>query len=67
MKTTVIQVSGMMCHNCERHAVNAVKAVYPTAEVSADFEKGTVSVTAADDTDLEKIKAAIREEGYECL
>lgn len=67
MKTTQFNVKGMMCHNCERHAVNAVLSIYPNATCVADFEKGTLTVTADFDINAEKIKEAIKEEGYEVI
>lgn len=64
---TILNVEGMMCHHCEMHVENAVKALQGVTEVKADHTTGKVTVTHDDTTDLEKVKEAIKNEGYEVL
>lgn len=59
-KTVVIE--GMMCKNCERHALEALKALNLDVEVSLEEKKAYIKNALVDD---EKIIAAIEEAGYE--
>lgn len=64
---TTIKVSGMMCHHCEMHVQNAVKKIDGVKDVTANHVTGLVTVTHDDSCDLEKVKAAITEQGYEVV
>ena len=63
---TVINVNGMMCENCSKHAVNAVKAVVKNAKVTASHTSKTVEVTAKI-VDIEAVYKAISECGYNVI
>ena len=62
----VLKVEGMMCHNCEKHVEEAVKAVKGVKNVQADHEQKLVVVTVKDGS-VDAIKAAIEGEGYTVL
>ncbi|HHV23315.1 MAG TPA: heavy-metal-associated domain-containing protein [Methanosarcina sp.] len=68
MVQEIIKVEGMSCMHCQLRVKKAVEAVegvqradanLQTKQVTVDYEEGKA--------DLEKIKAAIRETGYEPL
>lgn len=59
----VFNVDGMMCGNCEKHAVTAVKSVYKNAKVTASHTDKIVEVTASE-VDVEAVIKAIAECGY---
>jgi len=68
MTEETIKVEGMSCMHCQLRVKKAVEAVegvqradvnLQTKQVTVDYEEGKVN--------LEKVKAAIRETGYEPL
>ncbi|MDD3318173.1 MAG: cation transporter [Methanosarcina sp.] len=68
MVQEIIKVEGMSCMHCQLRVKKAVEAVegvqradvnLQTKQVTVDYEKGKA--------DLEKVKSAIRETGYEPL
>ncbi len=65
MKVT-IGVGGMMCSHCEKRASAAVLALNGVKRCAASAKKGEITVDFDDaKTNIEQIKAAIRETGYE--
>lgn len=66
MKKTV-KVEGMMCHNCEKHVQNALKAIDGIEEAVADHEANKVELTLSHEVAEEEIKKAIEEEEYTYL
>ena len=62
-----LKVGGMMCNNCERHVVNALKQIKGITGVSADHTTGTVTVTYTFAPDEALIKNVVEELGYEYL
>ncbi|KEA62281.1 hypothetical protein ADIMK_3571 [Marinobacterium lacunae] len=58
-----LKVTGMSCGHCVSAIEKAVKALDPQAEVTANLEKGEVTVNS--DVDMAPISDAIREAGYE--
>ncbi|AYK15759.1 MAG: heavy-metal-associated domain-containing protein [Methanosarcina flavescens] len=68
MAQEIIKVEGMSCMHCQLRVKKAVEAVegvqradvnLQTKQVTVDYEEGKVN--------LEEVKAAIRETGYEPL
>ena len=61
----IIKVKGMMCMHCVNHVKQALEKVdgVKLAEVSLDKEEAKVILEK--DVDIEVLKAAIREAGYE--
>jgi len=62
----VIEVEGMTCENCERHVVEALRAVPGVSNARASRSEGHALVTA--DTAVatpEKLRAAVEEAGYD--
>ena len=62
---TVIRVDGMMCKHCKAHVEKACKGVAGTVDAVVDLMAKNVTVTGT--ADLEALKAAIVEAGYEVI
>ena len=60
---TVIKVEGMMCKHCKAHVEKACKGVAGTVDAVVDLAAKNVTVTGT--ADLEALKAAIVDAGYE--
>lgn len=60
----VFQVNGMMCCNCEKHAIEEVKKLFPKAKAVASHEEKTVVVTSKVEIDAKMIETALTERGY---
>ena len=58
----VIQVKGMMCHNCERHVQEALEALPGVESARADFRTGLVELRGA--ASEAELKAAVKSAGY---
>lgn len=65
MKEIVVNVNGMMCQNCEKHVNEAVKKLAGVKSAVADKDAKNVVVQAKDDVDVESIKQAVVDAGYE--
>ncbi len=65
MFTTTIEVKGMMCHNCERHVNNGIKAAFDVVSVESNHEKNLTVIVSNVKLDEEKLREVIKEEGYE--
>ena len=62
---TVIKVEGMMCKHCKAHVEKACKGVAGTVDAVVDLAAKNVTVTGT--ADVEALKAAIVDAGYEVL
>jgi Cu+-exporting ATPase len=62
---TVIMVDGMMCKHCKAHVEKACKGVAGVLDAVVDLAEKNVTVTGS--ADLEALKAAIVEAGYEVI
>ena len=62
---TVIKVEGMMCKHCKAHVEKACKGVAGTVDAVVDLDAKNVKVTGT--ADLEALKAAIVDAGYEVV
>ena len=63
----VFNVSGMMCGNCEKHAVEAVKKAISAKSIIASHVDKTVVITAKKPVDESAVKVAIEDRGYAVL
>jgi copper chaperone len=61
---TTLKVSGMHCRACNMLIEDAVSEISGAQVLSADYTTGAVTVTYDSDETLEKIRAAIRNEGF---
>ena len=64
MVETTVEVTGMMCGNCERHVNNAVKGAFEVESVVSDHENNRTVIVSKNPLDEEKLRAVIEEEGY---
>ncbi len=58
-----LKVSGMSCDHCVAAVTRAVKAVPAVRDVAVDLAKGEVTVQG--EPDVQAVRAAIVDEGYE--
>ncbi|UCH13079.1 MAG: permease [Bacteroidales bacterium] len=63
MKEFKIIVKGMTCGHCKMNIERSIKQLAGIEKVSADVEKGEVTINA-DNIDLEKVKSAVESTGY---
>lgn len=64
-KTMEIKVNGMMCGHCEAHVRKALEAIDGIDSAIPNNTTGLVAIKTSKDVDMEVIKAAIEEAGYE--
>ncbi|MCI6697658.1 MAG: heavy metal translocating P-type ATPase [Lachnospiraceae bacterium] len=64
-ETETVLVGGMMCENCERHVMNALKSVDGIVSVKADHKTGKAIVTYTSKPDETAMKQAIEDADYE--
>ena len=62
-KTLVFDVKGMTCDNCVHHVTEAVKGVAGVTDAQVSLAQNSAQVEG--DFDVQRIIAAIEEEGYE--
>ncbi len=68
MEDVSIKIKGMMCGHCEKTVNEAAKGVKGVTKASSDFKKGEAKVSFDSSvTDLETIKKAIADAGYEVM
>ncbi|HEY9207315.1 MAG TPA: heavy metal translocating P-type ATPase [Candidatus Methanoperedens sp.] len=68
MEDVIIKAKGMMCGHCEKTTSEAAMSVKGVTKASSDFKKGEIKVSFDTSvTDLETIKKAITDSGYEVI
>ena len=68
MENAVIHVNGMSCRHCVNAVTNAVGALSGVSDVKVDLEAKTATVDFdKDKVTLDKIKAAIEDQGYDVV
>lgn len=65
MSTSTYTVAGMTCGHCVGAVTEEVGQVSGVTNVDVDLEAGTVTVTSENPVDVELIRAAVDEAGYE--
>lgn len=65
MKTVNLKVQGMVCHGCENRIVNALKNLDGDYEILANFENGTVTVSAEKEIEENSVKETIEDLGFD--
>jgi len=67
METVKLKVEGMSCSHCVNAVTKAVGALAGVENVLVSLENGTADVTYdSGAVTLEKIKAEIEDQGYDC-
>lgn len=67
LMTTVINVNGMMCEHCKATVEKVTKAVEGVSNSIVNLDAKNVTIEYTDGTDLEKVKKAITDAGYEVV
>ncbi len=67
LMTTVINVNGMMCEHCKATVEKVTKAVEGVSNSIVNLDAKNVTIEHADGTDLDKVKKAITDAGYEVV
>ena len=65
MVKVTVNVEGMMCGHCEAHVNEAIKKAFGAEDVVSSHESNTTVFTAPKRVDEDKIRATIKEAGYE--
>jgi copper chaperone len=70
MATTTYTVRGMTCGHCVNAVTEELLTIMGVTDVAIDLVEGgdsTVSVTSTDPLDVDQVKAAVDEAGYEVV
>lgn len=65
--TTVINVNGMMCEHCKATVEKVTRGVEGVSNSEVNLDAKNVTIEHSADTDLEKVKKAITDAGYEVV
>ena len=65
--TTVINVNGMMCEHCKATVEKVTRGVEGVSNSEVNLDAKNVTIEHGADTDLEKVKKAITDAGYEVV
>jgi copper chaperone len=65
MITNTYMVSGMTCAHCVQAVTAEVSALPQVTGVAVDLPTGAVTITSATPLDLDQVRAAIDEAGYQ--
>ncbi|HEU4544267.1 MAG TPA: copper ion binding protein [Jiangellaceae bacterium] len=67
MATSTYQVQGMTCGHCVSAVSSEIGQLSGVSDVSVDLETGKVTVTAEQPLDVDAVRAAVEEAGYELV
>jgi copper chaperone CopZ len=70
MATTTYTVRGMTCGHCVNAVTEELLTIMGVTDVAIELVEGgdsTVSVTSTDPLDIDRVKAAVDEAGYEVV
>lgn len=62
--TTLLEISGMSCPNCVRHATEALQAIPGVIQATVTLEPPYGEVEHDDSVSLQALISALDEEGY---
>ena len=65
MTTATYQITGMTCGHCVSSVSNELGKLPGVEDVNVDLATGTASVTSEASLDIESVRAAVEEAGYE--
>jgi copper chaperone CopZ len=63
--TTTYKVNGMTCGHCVTAVSGELSKLPAVGDVAVDLDTGTVTVTSVQPLDLESVRAAVAEAGYD--
>ena len=67
MTETKLKIDGMMCGMCESHINDAIRRAFNVKKVTSSHSKGETVVLSEGPLDEEKLRAAIKETGYDLV
>ena len=67
MVTTKYLVKGMTCEHCVRSVSEEIGALPGVSAVAVDLASGEVALTSAEPIDVDRVRAAVDEAGYELV
>ncbi|WP_412542934.1 cation transporter [Longispora sp. K20-0274] len=67
MITSKYQVKGMTCGHCVGSVSSEIGNLAGVSDVAVDLPTGEVTVTSAAELDVEAVRAAVDEAGYELV
>lgn len=67
MVTTTYQVQGMTCGHCVNSVSAEVGAIAGVKDVQVDLASGQVTVTSESPLDVDTVRAAVDEAGYDLV
>ncbi len=65
LKETILEIDGMMCPMCESHINDAIRNNFNVKSVRSSHKTGVCRIQSQETLDQEKLKAVIKETGYE--
>lgn len=65
MKKISLHVDGMKCGMCESHVNDAVRKAADVKKVRSSHVSGLAEIICDDNTDVDKIVSAIKNDGYD--
>ena len=65
MKKISLHVDGMKCGMCESHVNDAVRKAADVKKVRSSHVSGLTEIICDDNTDIDKIVSAIKNDGYD--
>ena len=67
MIRTTLQIDGMMCGHCEAHVNDTIRQAFPVKKVESSHTKKETIILSEEPLDEEKLRAAIKETGYDLV
>ena len=67
MTETTLKIDGMMCGMCESHINDAIRRVFSVKKVTSSHSRGETVILSEQPLDEAKLRAAIKETGYELV
>jgi copper chaperone CopZ len=64
---TILKIEGMTCDHCVKHVKEALEGVAGVNSAAVSLKEKSAQVEHGDDVNLESLKAAVTEEGYEVV
>ncbi len=65
MVKTILNIEGMACGMCESHVNECIRKHFDVKSVKSSHKKKSSEVISENELDAEKLKAVIKETGYE--
>lgn len=67
MQEKFIRVDGMSCNNCVKHVSEALSEIPGVEHVEVSLEKAGATIQSSQDIDMEVIRTALDEAGYDLV